>query len=110
MAIKKIKTGDLAIVLTGRDKHKKGKILKKCGRHYVVVEGVNLIKKHVRPNPQKNEKGGILEREAPIHISNVAIYNVQTKKADRIGIKQIGDEEAQKRVRCFKSTNEVIDV
>jgi large subunit ribosomal protein L24 len=110
MAIQKIKTGDTVVVMVGQDKQKKGKVLKKCGRHHAIVEGVNLIKKHVRPNPQKNEKGGILEREAPIHISNIAVYNAQTKKADRVGVKQVGDETARKRVRCFKSNNEIIDV
>jgi len=110
MAIKTIKIGDSVIVLTGKDKKKKGTVLRKIGRSRVVVEGVNLIKKHVRPNPQKNDKGGIVEREASIHISNIAVYNAQTKKADCIGVKCVGDETNQKRVRYFKSTSEIIDV
>jgi large subunit ribosomal protein L24 len=110
MAVKTIKIGDTVIVLTGRDKQKKGTVLKKIDRTHLLVEGVNLIKKHMRGNPQKNEKGGIVEREAPIHISNVAVYNAQTKKADRMGVKFVGDKTNQKRVRYFKSNNEVIDV
>ncbi len=104
----KIKTNDLVILLTGKDKGRTGRVSKLFlddGR--VVVEGLNLIKKHVRPNPQKQEQGGILEREAAMHLSNVAIYNPATKKADRIGMKYLADG---KKVRYFKSNQEVIDV
>lgn len=110
MAIKTIKIGDSVIILTGKDKKKKGTVLKKVGRDRVIVEGINLIKKHVRGNPQKNEKGGILERESSVHISNIALYNAQTKKGDRIGAKLVGEGTDQKRVRYFKSNNEIIDV
>jgi large subunit ribosomal protein L24 len=110
MAMSKIKIGDRVVVIAGSDKQKIGKVFKKVGGQHLLIEGVRLVKKNVRSNPQKNEKGGIVEREAAIHVSNVAIYNDRTKKADRVGIKEIGDKENRKRVRYFKSDNELIDV
>lgn len=106
--MQKLKVGDEVIAITGKSKGTRGKILKivkKTSR--VLIEGVNMMKKHVRPDPQKGEKGGILEREAPIHISNVAIFNPTTSKADRVGIKTLEDG---KKVRVFKSNQEVIDI
>lgn len=101
----KIKRNDEVIVIAGRDKGKRGKVLKVLeGR--LLVSGINVVKKHQKPNPQKGVQGGILEREAPIQVSNVAIFNPQTQKADRVGFKFLEDG---KKVRCFKSTNEVIE-
>lgn len=107
MAIKKIKKDDIVIVITGRDKGRQGKVLKVLSNSRLLVEGINLVKKHVKPNPNKNEQGGILEHELSIHVSNVAIYNPVAKKADRVGIKTLEDRS---KVRIFKSNGEVIDV
>lgn len=104
----KIKIGDTVIVIAGRDKGAVG-VLKKRSKDgsYYVVEGVQMVSKHVRPNPQQNEKGGIIKRESKIHKSNVAIYNPTTKKADRVCITALEDGRA---VRVFKSNNKQIDV
>jgi large subunit ribosomal protein L24 len=101
----KIKKDDEVVVISGRDKGKRGSVLqvRKDGR--LVVSGVNLVKKHQRPNPQLGQPGGIVEREAPIQASNVAIWNPETEKADRVGFRQ----EDGKKVRFFKSTNTVIE-
>jgi len=103
----KIKKGDDVVVITGRDKGKRGTVLRLAGDDKVVVEGVNKVKKHERPNPMKNTQGGIVDKEMPLHISNVALFNPATKKADRAGVKTL---ETGKRVRFFKSNGEVIDV
>ncbi|MCC5854685.1 MAG: 50S ribosomal protein L24 [Idiomarina sp.] len=101
----KIRRDDEVIVLAGKDKGKRGKVLSVLtGDNRVVVEGVNIIKKHQKPNPSLNEPGGIIEKEAPIHVSNVAIFNPATSKADRVGFKI----EGEKKVRVFKSNNETI--
>ncbi len=105
--MKKIKKDDLVMVIAGDSKGQTGKVIKVLPKKRLLVEGVNLVKKHTRPNPNKGEQGGILERESAIHLSNVAIYNQATKKADRAGIKQLKDG---KKVRYFKSNEEVIDV
>lgn len=105
--MQKIKVGDTVMVLAGKDKGRTGRVLKLVKKERIIVEGVNLIKKHVRGNPQQDQKGGIIEREAGIHASNLAILNPQTNRADRIGIKVLEDG---KRVRYFKSNGEVIDV
>jgi large subunit ribosomal protein L24 len=105
--MKKIKKGDDVIVITGRDKGKRGTVLRLVDDSHVVVEGANKVKKHERPNPMKNTTGGIIEKEMPLHISNIALYNPATQRADRAGIKVI---DGDKRVRYFKSNNEVIDV
>jgi len=102
--MRKLKTGDEVIVIAGKSKGDRGKITKLVGDNRVLVEGVNLIKKHVKPNPNANEQGGILERESALDISNVAIVNGD--KADRVGIKVTDDGE---RVRYFKSSGELID-
>lgn len=107
MAMQKIKMGDQVIVITGKCKGQTGKVIRVISKlNRLVVEGVNMVKKHVRPNPNKNEQGGILEREATIHVSNVAMLNPASHKADRVGIKILNDG---KKVRYFKSNNEVID-
>jgi large subunit ribosomal protein L24 len=101
----KLKTGDQVIVLTGRDKGKRGTISSRVDADYVVVDGVNVAKKHVRPNPMKGTTGGIVDKTMPIHQSNVAIFNPATGKADRVGIKLLADG---KKVRVFKSSGEEI--
>jgi large subunit ribosomal protein L24 len=104
----KIKKGDEVVMLAGKDKAARGKVLRVVEKgSRVVVEGVNLVKKHVKPNPNTNTPGGIVDREAAIHISNVAIYNPHTKKKDRVVFKILKDG---KKVRCFKSNGELIDV
>ncbi len=105
--MKKIKKGDDVVVTTGRDKGKRGIVLRLVDDSHVLVEGANKVKKHERPNPTKNTTGGIIDKEMPLHISNVALYNPATKKADRVGIKEI---DGGKRVRYFKSNGEVVDV
>ncbi|MFT2092084.1 50S ribosomal protein L24 [Paraglaciecola sp. 2405UD69-4] len=101
----KIRRDDEIIVLTGKDKGKQGKVLKVIpAANRLIVEGVNLIKKHQKPNPQLGEAGGIVEKEASIHVSNVAIYNSKTGKADRVGFRL----EGEKKVRFFKSDGELI--
>lgn len=104
----KIKKGDNVIAIAGKDKGQKG-IVKNVikGGTRIEVEGLNLVKRHTKGNPQQNKPGGILEREAPFAISNVAIFNSATGKADRIGYKMLQDG---KKVRVFKSTGEVIDI
>jgi large subunit ribosomal protein L24 len=103
----KIRKGDDIIVLTGRDKGKRGKITLRKDDSYVVIEGVNMVKKHTKPNPLKGTTGGIVEKSMPIHQSNVAIFNAATGKADRVGIKLLADG---KRVRVYKSSGEEIKV
>ena len=100
----KIRKGDEIIVITGRDKGKRGTISSRVDDSHVLVDGINLVKKHTKPNPLKGTTGGIVEKAMPIHQSNVAIYNVATGKADRVGIKVDGD----RRVRVFKSSGEEI--
>jgi large subunit ribosomal protein L24 len=100
----KIKKNDDVIVITGKDKGNRGSVLSVAG-DYVLVSGINKAKKHEKPNPVKGTSGGIVEVEKPIHISNIAIYNATTKKADRVGVKQLEDG---RKVRVFKSNGEVI--
>ncbi|HEY9134330.1 MAG TPA: 50S ribosomal protein L24 [Pseudomonadales bacterium] len=102
----KIKRDDEVIVIAGKDKGKRGKVLKTLSNGRYLVAGVNIIKKHTRPNPQAGQQGGIIEKEAAIQASNVAIFNPQTQKADRVGLKFLEDG---KKVRFYKSNNEVID-
>ncbi|GIX24055.1 MULTISPECIES: 50S ribosomal protein L24 [Caldimonas] len=101
----KIRKGDQVIVLTGRDKGKRGTVTARIDSQYIVVEGVNVVKKHVRPNPMKGTTGGIVDKAMPIHQSNVAIYNAATGKADRVGFKLLADG---KKVRVYKSSGEEI--
>jgi large subunit ribosomal protein L24 len=103
----KIVKGDEVIVIAGRDKGKRGKVVLRSSEDHVVVEGVNLVKKHAKPNPMKGIAGGIVQKTMPIHQSNVAIFNGATGKADRVGIKQLADG---KKVRVFKSSGEEIKV
>ncbi len=101
----KIKRGDEVIVIAGRDKGKRGKVsdIRKDGR--LLVSGVNMVKKHTKANPQAGVQGGIIEQEAPIQASNVALFNPQTEKADRVGIRV----DDGKKVRFFKSNNALVD-
>ena len=105
--MKKIRKGDQVIVLSGRDKGRRGAVLHVLADGRVLVESVNMAKKHTKPNPQAGKQGGIIEKEMPLAISKVAIWNPGAKKADRIGIKSLTDG---KRVRFFKSNGEMLDV
>jgi len=101
----KIRKGDQVIVLTGRDKGKRGVISARVDVDHLLVEGINVVKKHVKPNPLKGTTGGIVDKTMPIHQSNVAIYNPASAKADRVGIKLLDDG---KKVRVFKSSGEQV--
>ena len=101
----KIKKNDDVIVITGKDKGNRGSVLRVLGE-YLLVGGINKVKKHQKPNPVKGESGGIIEKELPIHVSNVAIYNTAARKGDRVGIKTLEDG---RKVRVFRSSGEVID-
>jgi large subunit ribosomal protein L24 len=105
--MQRIRKGDDVIVISGRDKGKRGTVLRRVDRDHVIVEGVNRVKKHQRPNPMKGATGGIVDKDMPLHISNVALFNRQTKKADRVGVKTMPDG---RRVRLFKSNREQVDV
>lgn len=107
--MKRIRSGDTVIVIAGKSKGHVGKVTKVFGDD-VVVEGANLIKKHVKPNPQLNQQGGIISREAPLNVSNVAIYNPVSKKADKVGFKYLEKDGNKQKVRYFKSNDEVIDI
>ena len=101
----KIRKGDQVIVLTGRDKGKRGTVTLRVDADHVVVDGINMVKKHVKPNPMKGTTGGVIDKTMPIHQSNVAIYNAATGKADRVGAKILADG---KKVRVYKSSGEEI--
>ena len=103
--MRKIKKGDNVIVLAGRDKGKRGDVTRVVDADHVVVAGINQVKKHQRPNPMKGEQGGIVTKDMPIHVSNVAVYNPVTKKADRVGFRTLEDG---RKVRFFKSNGELI--
>ena len=104
--MRKIKKGDDIMVIAGKDKGKRGTVLRVVDAEHLLVEGVNMVKKHRRPNPMKGETGGIVDKEMPLHISNVAIFNPVTKKADRVGVKVL---DGGRRVRVFRSNGEMID-
>jgi len=104
--MRKIKRQDEIIVLTGKDKGKRGVVQKVMDNNKLMVAGINMIKKHQRPNPQLGVAGGIVEKEAPIQVSNVAIYNPASKKADRVGFKVAEDGS---KIRIFKSSGEAVD-
>ena len=105
--MKKIRKGDQVIVIAGKDKGRRGVVTRRVNDEKIIVEGINRVKKHVRPNPLRGIPGGIVEKEMPIHISNVALFNPQTQKADRVGIRVLEDG---RKVRFFKSTGELVDV
>ena len=104
--MEKIRKGDEVVVITGKDKGKRGTVVLRVDSEHVVVEGVNSAKKHVKPNPIKGVAGGIVDKDMPIHISNVALFNAATKKADRVGIKVLEDG---RKVRVFKSNGELVN-
>jgi large subunit ribosomal protein L24 len=99
----KIRKGDQVIVLTGRDKGKRGTVTQRVDEERIMVDGINVVKKHVKPNPMKGTTGGVVDKTMSIHQSNVAIFNAATGKADRVGIKLLDDG---KKVRIFKSSGE----
>ncbi|HYL90582.1 MAG TPA: 50S ribosomal protein L24 [Burkholderiales bacterium] len=104
--MKRIRKGDEVVVLSGRDKGKRGTVLRRVDAEHVVVEGVNRVKKHQRPNPMKGEQGGIVDKDLPIHVSNIALFNPQTQKADRAGVKVLEDG---RKVRVFKGNGEQVE-
>jgi large subunit ribosomal protein L24 len=104
--MKKIRKGDQVIVITGKDKGRRGTVLR-VDEDRVVVENVNVVKRHQKPNPNRGVQGGIVQKEMPLHISNVMLYNPTTDKGDRVGVRALADG---RRVRYFKSNNEVVDV
>ena len=101
----KIRKGDEVVVIAGKDKGKRGKVLVRVDAEHVVIEGVNRAKKHVKPNPVKGVVGGVVDKDMPLHVSNVSLYNPATQKADRVGFKQLEDGT---KVRIFKSSGEVV--
>lgn len=103
--MEKIRKGDEVIVLTGRDKNRRGTVLQRVDADHVLVEGINVVKKHTRPNPMQGTTGGIIEKSMPIHISNVAVFNPATGKGDRVGIKL---EDGGRKVRVFRSNGETV--
>lgn len=103
----KIRKGDEVMVRAGKDKGKRGTVLRVVDGERILVEGINLVKRHMRPNPQRGMSGGIVEKEMPIHVSNVGLYNPAEGKADRVGSKFLADG---KKVRYFKSNGEVVDI
>ena len=104
--MQRIKKGDEVVVLAGRDKGKRGTVLRRIDADHLVVEGVNRVKKHQRPNPMKGVTGGIVDQDLPIHVSNVALFNPATKKADRVALKTLQDG---RKVRIFKANDEQVD-
>ena len=102
----KIRKGDEVVVITGKDKGKRGAVMRVLDTGRVVVESINMVKRHTRPNPMKGVAGGIVDKEMSIHISNVALFNRATQKADRVGFKTLDDN---RKVRVFKSSGEVVD-
>ncbi len=105
--MKRIRAGDEIVVIAGKDKGRRGTVVKVLSKNRVVVENINMVKKHQKPNPNQGIAGGIIEKEAPLHASNVMLYNPVTKKGDRVGIKVLEDGEKK---RFFKSTQEVVDI
>lgn len=105
--MRKIRKGDDVIVLSGKDKGKRGSVIRLVGDDKVLVENVNMVKRHTKANPQRGEPGGILDKEMPLHISNVALYNPATGKGDRVGFKVLEDG---RKVRVFKTNGEAVDI
>ncbi len=103
----KIQKGDEVVVITGSDKGRRAKVIARSGDEHLLVEGVGMVKRHTRPNPMANQPGGVVSKEMPIHQSNVAIYNPATGKADRVGVRVLGDG---KKVRVFRSSGEQVKV
>jgi large subunit ribosomal protein L24 len=104
--MRKFRKGDQVVVITGRDKGRQGAVILVPDDEHVVVEGINLVKRHTRPNPQANKPGGIVSKEMPMHVAKIAIWNPTSKKADRVGFKVLADG---KKVRRFRSNGEMLD-
>jgi large subunit ribosomal protein L24 len=104
--MRRIKKGDEIIVIAGRDKGKRGTVVRRVDASHVVVEGINRVKKHERPNPMKGQQGGIVDKDLPIHVSNIALFNPATQKGDRAGVKTLEDG---RRVRVFKGNGEQVE-
>ena len=104
--MQKIRKGDNVVLISGKDKGKRGAVLRVVDDNHVLVEGANRVRKHQKPNPMKGTTGGIVDKEMPIHVSNVAIFNPTTQKADRVGVKQLDDG---RRVRIYRSNGEMLD-
>jgi large subunit ribosomal protein L24 len=104
--MRRIRKGDEVVVISGRDKGKRGTVLRRIDAQHVVVEGVNRVKKHQRPNPMRGQTGGIVDKDLPIHVSNIALFNPATQKADRIGVKRLDDG---RKVRIFKANGEQVE-
>jgi large subunit ribosomal protein L24 len=107
--MRKIRKGDDVIVTTGKDKGRRGTISRVLADGSVIVEGINIAKKHQRGNPNAGVPGGIIEKEMPLDISNVMLFNPATGKGDRVGFRQIGEGESERKVRYFKSNQELVD-
>jgi large subunit ribosomal protein L24 len=105
--MQRIRKGDEVVVIAGRDKGKRGAVLRRTDDEHVVVEGINRVKKHQRPNPMQGVTGGVVDKDMPIHVSNIALFNPATQKADRIGFKILPDG---RKVRVFRSNSEQVDV
>jgi len=105
--VQRIRKGDEIVVIAGRDKGKRGTVLRRAGEEHVVVEGVNRVKKHQRPNPMKGVTGGVVDKDMPIHVSNVALFNPASQQADRVGFRVLPDG---RKVRVFKSNGEQVDI
>ena len=105
--MQRIRKGDEVVVTAGRDKGKRGTVLRRTDAEHVVVEGINRVKKHQRPNPMQGLTGGVVDKDMPIHVSNVALFNPATQKADRVGFKLLPDG---RKVRVFRSNGEQVDV
>jgi len=108
--MRKIKKGDEVIVTTGKDKGRRGTVSAVLDDGHVIVEGINVAKKHQKGNPNAGIAGGIVEKEMPLDVSNVMLFNPATGKGDRVGFKFVGEGENRKKVRFFKSNQEVVDV
>ncbi|MGD2054000.1 MAG: 50S ribosomal protein L24 [Gammaproteobacteria bacterium] len=105
--MKRLRKGDQVIVISGKDKGRQGTVLNVMADDHVLVESINMVKKHTRPNPMQGVEGGIVEKEMPLHVSNVMLFNPVTNKGDRVGFKELEDG---RKVRYFKSNGEVVDV
>jgi large subunit ribosomal protein L24 len=105
--MRRIRSGDEVVIIAGKDKDKHGRVIRMVGHDRVIVENVNIVKRHTKPNPQTGRGGGIIEKEMPIHCSNVALVNPTTNKADRVGFRTLEDG---RKVRYFKSNSEVLDI
>lgn len=105
--MRRIRKGDDVIVIAGRDRGRRGSVVRVLDTERMIVENVNMVKRHTKPNPARNKPGGIIEKEAPIHVSNVMLYNPMTEKGDRVGFRMLDDG---RKVRYFKSNDEVVDV